>query len=278
MSENSENKVKTADPQVQGFYPYPVPPEPPKRSAAPAVVIGLVIGVAIIISTAILTFGFLRARQGFDNAVSATGSASMDFDSDLIVWGGRYSRTATTSQLAYSQLEKDREAVKKYLTDNGIPETDFSFSSVSFYQTTQNIYDENGNFIRDEATGYELSQSVSVQSADIDTVEKVSRDISTLLASGIQFTSFDPEYYCTTLDQVKLDLIRMATENAKNRIDIIAEGTGAKLGKLKNSNLGVFQITARNSGTSDYTYDGYFDTSSREKTATITVNLRYELE
>ena len=106
----------------------------------------------------------------------------------------------------------------------------------------------------------------------------MSRDVTDLLESGIEFDSDLPEYYCTTLDDVKLDLIGKATENARDRIDIIAQAAGAVPGKLVNSNLGVFQIVAKNSGTQDYTYDGAFDTSSRWKTASITVKLEYELK
>ena len=94
----------------------------------------------------------------------------------------------------------------------------------------------------------------------------------------MELTSEYPEYYYSDLDALKLDLIDKASVNAKERIDIVAKNSGAKLGKLKNSNLGVFQITAKNSGTSSYSYDGAFDTSSRYKTATITVRLEYDLK
>ncbi len=63
-----------------------------------------------------------------------------------------------------------------------------------------------------------------------------------------------------------------------SNLDNVEKNTGASLGKLKNSNLGVFQITAKNSGTSSYSYDGAFDTSSRHKTATITVKLEYDIK
>ncbi len=251
----------------------PKPPMPPRKSFIPA----LLIGLAIIIATGIFTFGLVRIKQGFDNSISATGSASTDFESDLIVWRGSFTRFGQTSKAAYARLEKDQEAVRRYLDEMGISDEDFAFSSVNIYQSYRDNYDGNGNYIGRVFEGYNLSQDVTVTSMDIDTVEAVSRDISTLLASGIEFTSENPEYYCTTLDKVKLDLIRKATENARERIEIIAEETGASLGKLQSSNLGVFQITARNSGTSDYSYDGYFDTGSRYKTATITVNLHYAL-
>ena len=106
----------------------------------------------------------------------------------------------------------------------------------------------------------------------------ISRDITKLIESGVQFASYSPEYYCTTLDEVKLDLIQKATDNAKQRIDIMAAGSGSSVGQLLSANLGVFQITAKNSGSGEYSYDGAFDISSRYKTAMITVRLNYASE
>ena len=77
---------------------------------------------------------------------------------------------------------------------------------------------------------------------------------------------------------MKLDLIEKATDNARQRIDILVEGTGCKRGALLTASLGVFQITATNSGSKEYSYDGAFDTQSRYKTATVTVRLNYASE
>ncbi len=118
---------------------------------------------------------------------------------------------------------------------------------------------------------------MTVTSSNVENVEKISRDISTLLDSGVELTSGSPEYYYSDLDALKLDLIDKASKNARERIEIIAGNAGTNIGKLKNSNLGVFQITARNSGTGSYSYDGAFDSTSRYKTATITVRLEYDL-
>ncbi|MBQ9437266.1 MAG: SIMPL domain-containing protein, partial [Lachnospiraceae bacterium] len=166
----------------------------------------LIIGVCIVLSAIVLTLGFVRIRQGFEDSISATGSASLDFESDLVVWRGSFSRHAATSKAAYSQLEADQERVRSYLVEQGIPEKDFTFSSVSIYKSYRDNYDTNGNYIGTVQDGYNLSQDVTVTSQDLDTVQEVSRDISTLLSSGIEFTSDNPEYYCTTLDQIKLDL------------------------------------------------------------------------
>lgn len=242
------------------------------------IVFALIIGICIVAASISLGWGLAHFRSGVEHSISATGSSNMNFESDLIVWRGNFSALAETSEDAYQQLQQDADTVKKYLNENGIDDSEISFSSVYIYHETRDIYDDNGNYRGSEFVGYDLNQTVTVSSSNLDVVEKVSTNISSLLASGIQFTSGAPEYYYTKIDDLKLELIEKATENAKQRVDIMASKAGAKVGKLSSSSLGVFQITAMNTGASSYSYDGCLDTSSRMKTASITVKLTYDLK
>ena len=238
----------------------------------------LIIGICIVGSCVAIAFGLSHFRSESTHVISATGSASVDFESDIIIWRGSFSATAYTSQEAYTKIKNDADVVKTYLTGNGVSDSEIVFDSVDIRRTYHDNYDVNGNYIGTEADGYQLTQSVTVSSSNLDVVEKISRDISSLLDEGVELTSESPEYYYSDLDALKLDLIDKASINAKDRIDIIAKNSGASLGKLKNSSLGVFQITAKNTGTSSYSYDGAFDTSARFKTASITVRLEYDLK
>lgn len=238
----------------------------------------LIIGLSIVLSCAILGGAFYKYKTSQVRTISATGSASVDFDADLIVWRGYFKAYSENSSRAYEQIKKQASWVEDYLEDKGLNSGDYVFSAVDITENTMSNYDDFGNYINSTIQGYTLSQNVVVSSSDIDKVEEISRDISKLLDKGVQLTSETPEYYCTGLDEIKLSLIEEATDNAKMRVDIMAKQSGANLGKLITSNLGVFQITARNSGTSYYSYDGYLDTSSRQKTATITVRLEYGLD
>lgn len=253
--------------------------ETKKRGGLVAIVVALIAAGALIACVTIFTSGFVGYKKtAMGSGLTATGSASSDFESDLIVWRGRFSAYGETTADAYKIIKKDAKLVKDYLLENGVSEEELVFSSVDFYQRSHTEYDEFGNYIRECPDGYDLDQSVTITSNDIDKVESISRDISKLIESGVEFSSYSPEYYCTKLDEVKLDLIQKATDNAKQRIDIMAAGTGCRVGELMSANLGVFQITAQNSGSGEYTYDGAFDTSSRYKTANITVRLNYATE
>lgn len=241
-------------------------------------VTALIIGLSIVISCIALAIGLTHFRSESSHVITATGSASTDFEADVIIWRGYFSASAYTSKEAYDKIKNDAGAVKAYLTENGLTDEEIVFNSVDIMRTYRDNYDDNGNYIGSEPEGYQLSQSIVVTSSNLDTVEKISRDISSLLDEGVELTSYSPEYYYTGLEELKLDLIDKASANTKERIDIIAKNSGANLGKLNNSSLGVFQITAQNSGTSNYSYDGAFDTTSRYKTATITVKLEYDLK
>ena len=238
----------------------------------------LIIGLCVVASCAALAYGMAHFKSDTSHTIAATGSASVDFESDIIIWRGSFSATAYTSKDAYKRIKKDAGLVEDYLKDNGLNEDEIVFSSVDIMQNFKDNYDENGNYIGREEDGYTLTQSVTITSSDIDGVEMISRDISRLLDSGVEFTSGSPEYYYSDLDALKLDLIDKASANARDRIDIMAANAGAVPDKLKTSSLGVFQITAKNSGTGSYSYDGAFDNSSRNKTASITVRLEYDLK
>ncbi len=47
-----------------------------------------------------------------------------------------------------------------------------------------------------------------------------------------------------------------------------------RLGKLRKANMGVLQITEKNSN-EDYGYGGAFNTSSRNKTGSITIKMEF---
>ena len=236
------------------------------------------IAAAAIVCTFILTRGIVEAKSGNRGGLSATGSASLDFEADLIVWRGTYSAYAETTGDAYAILNRDADKIRRYLDNKGIGSDDIVFSAIEINRRYNSNYNEEGNYVGDSFAGYELYQTVTVSSEDVDTVESVSRNITELIESGVEFTSNSPEYYYKDLDSLKLELVEAATENAKQRIDLMAQGSGCEVGKLISSNLGVFQITARNSSDDEYSAGGTYNTSSRQKTATITVKLNYAVK
>ncbi len=113
--------------------------------------------------------------------------------------------------------------------------------------------------------------------ADVDKIEKISREATELIQNGIEFTSSAPLYYNTKLAEVKMELLAKASADAKARADAIAKNAGNSLGKLKKATMGVFQITGKNSN-EDFSYGGAFNTSNRLKTGSITIKMEFSAD
>lgn len=229
------------------------------------IALSLLVGAAIIASAYRYKF---KTRQ----TIRVTGSAEKDFVSDLIVWNGSYNRNAFDLKSAYTQLKNDETNVKNYLTKKGINANQMIFSSVKIDKLYNTKYSEEGRLIGNEFGGYNLTQTVKVESNDIQRVELLSREITELIETGIELNSAEPLYFYTKLADLKLDLLAKAADDAKKRAEIIAKNTGGSLKGVNKSNMGIFQITGQNTD-EDYSYGGTYNTSSKNKTAKITVSL-----
>lgn len=235
----------------------------------------IIFSIAIVIAAWFLGNSYVD-RANPDGTISVTGAGSENFTSDLIVWEGRFSQMSENLETAYNHLNQDKNTVKDYLIEKGIKEENIVFNSVQTNEQREQKY-QNGNYVGSIFKGYQLSQSVKIESNDVELIENVSREITELLNKGVQFNSTPPRYYYTKLADLKIEMISKATEDARVRAEKIAENSGGTLGELKSANMGVFQITGQNSG-EDYSWSGAYNTADKRKTASITMRLEYEIE
>jgi hypothetical protein len=233
----------------------------------------LIIGLAIVFASWIAGSAF-KYRSRSAETIVVTGLAEKDFISDLIVWNGSYSRKAPDLKSAYAAVKQDESTIRQYLKSKGIAENEMIFSSVVISKEFETQTDEKGRQTFQVFTGYNLTQTVKVESVNVDKIEKISREVTELIESGIEFNSSPPLYYNTKLSEVKMDLLARASADAKTRAETIAKNSGSSLGKLRKASMGVFQITGKNSN-EDYSYGGAFNTSSRNKTGSITIRMEF---
>ena len=236
----------------------------------------LIFGISIIISSFMLGNAYVN-RNKTDGEIRVTGLGKLDFTSDLIVWEGRYVSENFNLKQAYINLEKDKEIIKNYLLSKGVSLEKIVFSAVNTSQNTRSNYSPDGKYIGEEFTGYLLNQSVQIESKEVTKVEKISREITELLNQGVTFYSESPRYYYTKLADLKIEMISKATKDARIRAEKISQQSGGEIGRLESAKMGVFQITGQNSK-EDYSWGGTFNTSSKEKTALITMKLVYKVE
>ncbi len=236
----------------------------------------LILAVAVVATAFILTDAF-RHRHQSSHAIRVTGLGSQDFVSDLIVWSGSFSQKSLNLKEAYAALDRDRDRINRYLTSKGVAADQVVFSSVRIDRDFDYQFDSYGNRMSSVFTGYRLTQNVQIESPEVDKVEDLSRRVSELINAGVEFYSNDPQYYYTRLAELKVEMIAAATRDAQQRADQIAQNANSRVGRLKQADMGVFQIVAQNSS-EDYSWGGAFNTTAKRKTATITVRLEYEAD
>lgn len=237
------------------------------------IILGICIAVATIVSSIILSGGIMKVMKFTREQISVTGSATKEIRSDYIVWNGWFSRREADLKTAYKALRGDMDRVRAYLASKGVDEKEVIISQV----VTETVYKKNekGNNTND-IQGYRLTQGVEIRSGDVEKIDRVSRESTELIDKGIEFTSPAPEYFYRKLDELKIEMLAKAAENAKSRAESMVKATGNRIGFMRSARMGVFQITPVTS--TDVSDWGENDTTSLDKKVMSVVTASFAIQ
>jgi hypothetical protein len=209
------------------------------------------------------------ARQARDT-ITITGSARKPISADLVQWNLAVRGTAAAPVEAARRERSAGVELVAFLRQAGIPQTAISPEVV---QSRAVVIRVGKNRTK---TTYLVSQRFAVSTRQIDLVVGAATRLGNLLEQGVEVSAEPLSYISTDLEQAKLDALAAATAEARRRASILVEGLGGKLGPMRASSLGVYQITPRNSTEiSDY---GVNDTSSRQKDVTAVVSATFAVD
>lgn len=239
------------------------------------IIAAFLVALAVVIAAFTLAKSWSKTHYSYQT-LSVTGHGTKDFTSDLIVWRASFMRAAATLSETNRLIRADNEEIRKFLLKKGIKSEEVSFTTVQVIRNYKNLYNNEGNITGSVFDGFTISQTVIVESRNLASVEKMSSEISDVIEQGIELTAQEPDYYYTKLKDLKIELLKQATEDAYNRAETIATNAKSSVGSLKNAGMGIFQITGQNSN-EDYSWGGSFNTKAKYKTASITVKLDFDL-
>jgi hypothetical protein len=234
-------------------------------------IIAIIITIGVIVSAVIIGGSIVSIKAG-NNSIIVTGSAKQQITSDLIVWTGSFNAKSPALQDAYAQLKVSKETVLNYLINQGVAADKIVFSSIN--TNINYVILSNGQYTS-QIDYYDLYQTVTISSGEIEKITEISRNATELINEGIQFQSNSPQYLYTKIADLKVTILAEATKDAKKRAEMIAENAGSALGGLKYADMGVIQITPLYSNEfSDY---GMNDTYSLEKEITAVVHCEFKI-
>ena len=226
-----------------------------------------------VLAAIIVAAAYTEGHKPAMGTITVTGLGETEFTSDLIVINGEIESENYDAAQAYHTLEQNREKVVAFLVSKGVKAENITFDMPYTYEKRRSVY-ENGDYIGEQFAGYNISQSYTIESKEVDVTESAARELPSLIAEGIDISVRNPMYYYTGLEDVKLSLLSAAAADARDRAMNIAKSSNAELGELKLSRAGVFQITAA-TGDEEFSAGGSFNLSSRDKKARVTVRSEF---
>lgn len=229
---------------------------------------------ATIISVGVLFSSLVFASKMQKNeSITVTGSASKIVKSDSARMSFSLQANAKTQKEAFNRLKTQSPTVINYLVSKGMDKNSIEIKPVSgynIYRTIANGYSTN------EIIGYNASQNYEISSKDVDKIKEISSDIQSLVDKGITLEIYRPEFFYSDLASIKIDLLKEATQDAKQRATSMLSSANSKVGKVRQMRMGVFQITPPDSTmVSDM---GVNDTSTINKKVTAVANIVFSVK
>jgi len=236
------------------------------------IVVAVIIAVALVIVAGIVSDTALDIKnRGY---VTVKGFAKQELTSDLGIFRASIVVEDPDLKTCYEKLAADNKKVRDFLKSaHAVSEEDIQFERAwvrEIYQINEKGHATN------ELDRYALEQAFTLESGDVSKIAGIASGVIAILEQGVRISIQKPEYLYTKLDDLKIEMVGRATDNARQRAEMVAEKGNFKLGSIANVRTGVFQITPVNSTTvSDY---GINDTSSIEKEIKSVVEIRYFVE
>ena len=231
-------------------------------------IVAVIVGLALLICTGII--GNAITKEG----ITVTGSAYKIVKSDTGILRLEIKTRKTVKADGFALIKKQLPQVKDYLVQEGIKPEEITYLTPDCYPI--NKYDPKSGYNTNEIEGYNISQVVQIKTTDVDKIAALSTGAQSLLDKGIDINLNAPEYYYSKLGEIKVELLKEASEDAKQRAKGMLSATGNNVGKIQSVKMGVFQITPPDS--TEVTDSGMSDTSSIEKKVTAVANVTFSIK
>ena len=164
----------------------------------------------------------------------------------------------------YEQAEQNQQTIVKLLKDNGFDDSEIELGVLKY-----NYYEfrDDKQILVDQK--HSLIGAISVETPKVKQVGKVRTVVNKLIAQGIDIDNREPIYRFTKLNDIKPEMLREATKNARIAANEFAENAGVKVGGIRNALQGRFIV--RDAG------EGYGDTAKIEKDVRVVTTITFYL-
>lgn len=164
----------------------------------------------------------------------------------------------------YKQAEANQKTIIDLLKEKGFSDSELEIGVVNY--SHREFRDDNQKLV-DEI--HQLNGSISVETNKVDLVAKVRTSVNKLIATGMNINNRAPTYRFTGLNEIKPNMLREATQNARIAANEFAENAGVTVGGIRDARQGSFYV--RDAG------EEYGDTEKIEKDVRVVTTITFYL-
>ena len=227
---------------------------------------------ALFLSIGIALAGFFISETLYKskvalNTADVKGLAERQVEADTAYWSIQYTVTGNDqSQMPelYEASERDQKKIVAVLQRSGFTDREIKPGVINYMK--QEFRDDNQKLVE---TKHLLVGQIEVQTQNVHQVAQGRSSLNQLIAQGLDVRNNPPAYHFTKLNDIKPEMLKEATTNARIAANEFAENAGVTVGGIRSARQGGFII--RDLG------ENYGDTQKIEKTVRVVTNVTFFL-
>lgn len=203
----------------------------------------LILAIGLVIIGGFISSAF-NSIVDSRRVVTVKGLSEMEVKADKVTWPIVYRELGNDLPTIYNRTNKINETIISYLNENEIGSDEITVNAPEVTDLKTDRY--NMNPITDR---YNVTVVITVTSDKVDKVREIISNQGELLKKGIALvteTYANPiTYEYTSLNEIKPEMIQLATKNARIAAEQFAKDSDCKIGEIITANQGQFSITNR---------------------------------
>lgn len=227
---------------------------------------------AIVISLGIAAAGYFVGQTIYNskvgiNTAEVKGLAERRVQADTAYWRIQYTVAGEDKEAIselYAESKADQVKIVALLADAGFDESEITPGVVD--HSRKEFRDENQQLVDEK---FFLTGSIQVETDKVQLVSNARSKLNELIAVGIDIRNNAPSYYFTGLNEIKPEMLKEATTNARVAANEFASNAGVEVGSIRNARQGGFII--RDVG------ESYSDTAKINKDVRVVTTITFYL-
>ncbi len=201
---------------------------------------------AILIACGLTLGGFFPGYYYYKTkadarSVTVKGLAEKDVTADMGIWNIQFTVSGNDLATARTQIGKQANEIVKFLTNQKFTDDEIHIGRIETNDLMANPYRDN---TAAETSRFILTQTIVIRSNKVQDIANAMSLSNELIGKGIVFSNQSASYFFTKLNDIKPEMLKSATQNAKEAALEFARNSGSTVGRIKNANQGVFSILA----------------------------------